>query len=167
MVMNSVKLKEIVVNSGEVRFSSKPAVFTSTGIGSCVVLFIYDPRKKIGGVAHIMLPGTETSLLTTRRAMFANTAPSYLASRLIESGADPAHLKAKIIGGGNMFDWADANDMRDLGKNNIEQVKRELLKEKIYLAAEEIGGTSGKTVKCYTDTGQVHIKNDKVQAKVI
>jgi chemotaxis protein CheD len=165
--MERIALKEIKVNTGEVKVSSTPAVFTSKGIGSCVVLFIYDPRKKIGGVAHIMLPGTQTSMLTMRKAMFANTAPSYLTSRLVENGADPAHLKAKIIGGGNMFDWADAEGMRNLGMKNIDQVKRELLRQKIYLAAEEIGGNSGKTVRCYTDTGQVHIKNDKAREKVI
>ena len=165
--MNSISLKEILVGSGEVKFSSRPAVFISNGIGSCVVLFIYDPWKKMGGVAHIMVPGTGTSILSTRKAMFANTAPAYLVSRLVDNGADPADLKAKIIGGGNMFDWAEAEDMRNLGQNNIDQVKRELLKQKIYLAAEEIGGSRSKTVKCFTDTGQVFIKNDKVRPKVI
>lgn len=165
--MNALRLKEIVVKSGEVKFSGQPAVFTSTGIGSCVVLFMYDPRKKIGGVAHIMLPGKDTDRLAIRKAVFANTAPAYLAEKLVENGADRVNLRAKIIGGANMFQWADAEEMRNLGRSNIEQVKRELLKEKIYLAAEECGGSSGKTVKCFTHNGQVHIKNEKVQAKVI
>lgn len=165
--MNSLELKEIIVKSGEVKFSSQPAVFTSTGIGSCVVLFIYDPKRKIGGVAHIMLPGKETDRVVIRKAVFANTAPAYLVEKLVENGAERVNLRAKIIGGGNMFHWADAEGMRNLGRSNIEQVKRELLKEKIYLAAEESGGSSGKTVKCFTHNGQVHIKNDMVKAKVI
>jgi chemotaxis protein CheD len=165
--MAQVHVKEITVNSGEVKFSNQPAMFTSMGIGSCVVLFIYEPWKKIGGVAHIMLPGDDKSHLTAKRALFANTAPSYLVSRLVECGAAPSDLKAKIVGGGNMFDWADAEGFRDLGKANVEQVKRELIKNKIYLAAEESGGDYGKTVKCCTSTGHVYIKNENVQQKVI
>lgn len=158
--------KEIVVNSGEVKYSDTPVIFSSTGIGSCVVLFIYDPRKKTGGVAHIMLPGNESSRLSTRKALFANTAPGFLVGRLKELGSEAVNLKAKIIGGGNMFDWAEADKMRNLGRHNIEQVKRELLKHNIYLAAEEIGGSYGKTVKCCISTGRVYI-NEKIEAKII
>lgn len=159
-------VKEILVNSGELRFSSMPAMFVSSGIGSCVVLFIYDPKKKIGGVAHIMLPGDESNRLTTRKALFANTAPAFLASKLTEMGADPASLKAKIIGGGNMFDWAEAEGFRDLGRYNVEQVKRELLKERIYLAAEVSGG-SRKTVRCCTLTGNVYVRKDQAREMII
>lgn len=159
-------VKEALVNSGELRFSSLPAMFVCSGIGSCVVLFIYDAKKKIGGVAHIMLPGDESNKLTTRKALFANTAPSYLASKLIELGADPGSLKAKIVGGGNMFEWAQAEGFRDLGRYNVEQVKRELLKEKIYLAAEVSGGTR-KTVRCCTLTGNVYVKRDQAREMII
>lgn len=165
--MDYTRVKEIVVNSGEVKYSSQPVIFSSTGIGSCVVLFIYEPWMKIGGVAHIMLPGDDSSKLSTKKAMFANTAPGYLVQRLVEYGAEVQDLKAKIVGGANLFEWADAHDMRNLGRYNIEVVKRELLKHKVYLAAEEIGGSSGKTVKCCTSTGRVYIRNDKVQVKVI
>jgi chemotaxis protein CheD len=166
IMISKLVTREIVVHSGEVRFSDHPAVFVSPGVGSCVILFIYEPWKKIGGVAHIMVPGDSTSKFSTHRALFANTAPAFLIDRLKEYGAEPGRLKAKIIGGGNMFDWAEADGLRNLGRYNIEQVKRELIKSRIYLAAEEVGG-GGKTVKCCTSTGNVYIKSDRTEAKTI
>ncbi len=45
------------VNTGEVEIASRPVVLQAMAIGSCVVVAAFDRNKKIGGLAHIMLPG--------------------------------------------------------------------------------------------------------------
>jgi chemotaxis protein CheD len=164
--MDRTTLKEIVVNTGEVKYSRYPVIFSSTGVGSCVVVFIYDVKRKIGGVAHIMLP-ILTQFSNENVGLFANTSTSLLISKLVDCGAETSTLKAKIIGGANIFDWAEGCEFSGLGKRNIENVKRELLRQKVYLAAEEVGGTAGKTVKCCTNTGQVLIKSEKFKETII
>jgi chemotaxis protein CheD len=41
---------------GEGVIARASGILISEGIGSCVVVTLYDPRQKIGGMAHIMLP---------------------------------------------------------------------------------------------------------------
>jgi chemotaxis protein CheD len=161
-----IKEKEILVNTGEVKFSNGPAVFSSRGIGSCIVLFIYDPKRKNGGVAHIMLPSDAPSAPESK-FLFADKAVGDLLQKLTAEGSMIPNLKAKIVGGANMFEWAEADELKDLGKTNIEKVKKELLKHRVYLAAEAVGGSAGKTVKCYTDTGKVHINYQMIKEEVI
>ena len=51
-------MKRIVnVNTGEVKVSKKDVILKSAAIGSCVVIAAYDKKKKVGSLAHIMLPG--------------------------------------------------------------------------------------------------------------
>lgn len=166
LMQDSAVVREITVNTGEVKCSAKSVVFLSRGVGSCIVLFIYDRIRRNGGVAHIMLPGH--SLYDKRiNCLYADNAVTNLVEMLKEHGSEICNLKAKIIGGANLFEWADAEEMKDLGKINIEKVKKELIRNKIYLAAEEVGGSDGKTVKCYTESGIVKIKYQVVKEKVI
>jgi len=41
---------------GEGVVTREPHIISSSGLGSCVVVTIYDTKHKIGGLAHIMLP---------------------------------------------------------------------------------------------------------------
>ncbi|OGP49697.1 MAG: hypothetical protein A2Y79_05265 [Deltaproteobacteria bacterium RBG_13_43_22] len=49
--------KKTMIIVGEGVVSRSPAVFSSVGLGSCVVVTLYDTKRGIGGLAHIMLPG--------------------------------------------------------------------------------------------------------------
>jgi len=49
--------KKIMIIVGEGVVSRAPTVFSSVGLGSCVVIILYDAKRCIGGLAHIMLPG--------------------------------------------------------------------------------------------------------------
>ena len=46
------------VGIGEYRVARPPAVLVSLGLGSCVGVALYDPERKVGGLAHIMLPSS-------------------------------------------------------------------------------------------------------------
>ena len=159
--------KEITVNVGEIKFSHKPAIFSCSGLGSCVLLFVYEPNSTISGVAHIMLPDSSNSRTLDNKALYADTSTSLLIQKLIAIGATQERLKAKIVGGANLFSWASSQEMTRLGEYNIEKVKYELIKNRIYIAAEEVGGTLYKTVRCHSLTGQIIIKTEKDREKVI
>ena len=47
-----------VVNVGvaELKTGSNSCVLASFGLGSCVAVAMFDPFKKIAGLAHVMLP---------------------------------------------------------------------------------------------------------------
>ncbi|MHC4156555.1 MAG: chemotaxis protein CheD [Planctomycetota bacterium] len=51
-------MKRVIdVNTGEVRVSTKSAVLRSLAIGSCIAVVAYDAKRRIGAIAHVMLPG--------------------------------------------------------------------------------------------------------------
>ncbi|RYE22235.1 MAG: chemotaxis protein CheD [Sphingobacteriales bacterium] len=166
MIMHT-KEKEITVNMGEIKFSHKPAVFSCSGLGSCVLLFVYEPNSTISGVAHIMLPDSSSARDADNKALYADTSTKLLIQKLLSIGATQEKLKAKIVGGANLFSWANSHQMARLGEYNIDRVKTELIKNKIYIAAEEVGGTMYKTARCHSLTGKIVIKVEKDHEKVI
>ena len=151
---------------GEIKYSHKPAVFSCNGLGSCVLLFVYEPNSTISGVAHIMLPDSSAGAVDNK-ALYADTSTRLLIQKLLALGATQEKLKAKIVGGANLFSWASSHQMTRLGENNIEKVKYELIRNRIYIAAEEVGGTMYKTARCNSITGQIINKVEKDHEKVI
>jgi len=48
------------VNTGEVRSGGPDTILNSGAIGSCIVITAFVSEKKIGAMAHVMLPGEAT-----------------------------------------------------------------------------------------------------------
>ena len=129
----------VVVGMAEYWVSSNPEdVLCILGLGSCVGLCLYDPRKKIGGMVHILLP--ESIPGQSNPFKFADSAVPALWEKVKSEGASPENIFAKISGGAKMFSGTDS--LFDIGRRNVEAVKAELQKLKIPLRAddtEEIG----------------------------
>ena len=45
------------VQIGQVKAGTGGVILKSSAIGSCVVVVAYDTARKVGAMAHIMLPG--------------------------------------------------------------------------------------------------------------
>lgn len=149
----------IKVEMGEGAVSKSPDIIISQGIGSCVVLTLYDVKKKIGSLAHIMMP-TKTSQplnLSTSMYQFASTAFPALLDEMIKMGASGHDISAKIIGGARMFSsYADIKSC--IGEENIREVKQILQKYKTPLAGFDVGGGHGRNVEFYLESGRVVVK---------
>jgi chemotaxis protein CheD len=46
----------IVVGVGELAIAEHPQVLVTQALGSCVGVVLWDPVRRAGGMAHIMLP---------------------------------------------------------------------------------------------------------------
>lgn len=57
------------------------------GLGSCVGIVLYDKFKKIGGMAHIMLPNSKDIKNNSNKAKFADTALKEMLNDMIKQGA--------------------------------------------------------------------------------
>ena len=149
---------EIHVGMADLKIAKAPAVLTSLGIGSCVGIILYYPRLKIGGLAHIMLPDIESVKNRTNRAKFANTAIPDLLEKLEKLGAERRFVKAKIMGGAHMFGFAKTNKSFNIGARNVEKVKEVLKSLKLRLVAEDVGGSYGRSIYFYLETGEVRVR---------
>ena len=121
------KLEEILVSDaievgmGKAFVGSAPALITTSGIGSCVAVCLWDQTQKKGGLAHIMLPqspATDISAnLNEDSWKYADIAILGMLTQLESDGVNKAHLIAKIAGGANMFPGIQARSQK-MGERN-------------------------------------------------
>jgi chemotaxis protein CheD len=133
------------VAMSEVRVSASAATaFLVPGLGSCIALVIYQPGRKLAGMAHVLLPDSSQSAAVEVPGKFADTAVPALLAKLVALGADRSALVAKIAGGAQMFKLGPGPSV---GARNIEAVTRALEAHQIPLVASDIGGEQGRTVR--------------------
>lgn len=94
----------IDVQTGEVKSDVGEVVLSTKAIGSCVVVIAYDATKKVGSMAHIMLPGSappdKGDDLKTR---YAANAISEMLEQMRRLGSWKKDIKAALVGGGNVL----------------------------------------------------------------
>lgn len=152
-------LREVVrVGIADMNIVKEPMTIRTSGLGSCVGIVLYDEAKKIAGLIHIMLP--DSALGKSGRlnvAKFADTGIYALMEQLKEEGVRPMSLKAKIAGGAQMFQFGSSDTIR-IGPRNVEAVKKELQRLSIPLIAEDVGGSSGRTIEFNPATSLLNIR---------
>lgn len=132
------------VKIGEIRIAVAEGVLFAIGLGSCVALVIYDPVKKVGGLAHVMLPDVNQNHPAPGR--FAPTAVSNLLQMMEDAGARKRGMYARIAGGAAMFRDVLPSEGQRLGERNVEAIKVALAKASIPLRGEDVGGSFGRSV---------------------
>ena len=150
--------KELRVGIADCKIGSSPQQIITIGLGSCVGIAIFDYQKKIGGLAHIMLPDSTQFSNISNKYKFANLAIPQLVEGLVALGANKKRLQAKIAGGASMFNFSDKSMVMDIGKRNIEAVKDALGKECIPVIAQNVGGNKGRSIRFDTETGFISVK---------
>lgn len=124
-----------------------------TLLGSCVGVALYDRRRKIGGLAHIVLPKSHR----------ADDPPGKCADRaipeliaMLETGVEGTiRLSAKLAGGANMLSSSRTADIGEKNTRACEQLLREL---RIPILAQDCGGNQGRRMSLDLSTGIVTIR---------
>ncbi|WP_333827006.1 chemotaxis protein CheD [Pararhodobacter sp.] len=137
----------INVIQGEFRVSKRPEDVITTILGSCVSACIYDPVRRIGGMNHFLLPGTDPR--ERQNIKYGAYAMEQLINALLRGGAQRSSLEAKLFGGASVV-----RQLSDIGKNNAEFARAFLKDEGIHLAAHCLGGTQGRRIRFWPHTGR-------------
>jgi chemotaxis protein CheD len=148
----------IRVGMADLNICRSPDAITTLGLGSCVGAVIYDPVKKIAGLAHVMLPDSTSVRNNSNIAKFADTGIDELYRRMLAAGVSKAGLKAKIAGGAQMFAFNANNDMLRIGDRNVEAVKKKLAELSIPIMAQDTGQSFGRTIEFYPETGELLVR---------
>lgn len=168
-IIIKIKMSEGIV-------SVPPHIICADGCGSCVVVTVYDTRTRIGGIAHIMLPcilhvrgsghkakGSRIGLLQSRSPeaispfQYADTGIEALLREMLGKGASIKNMVAKMAGGARMFEYYKDKEI-SIGEMNIECIKGVLKRMDIPLIGKDIGGSHGRNVVFYLDSGRVLVK---------
>ncbi|MEJ7643192.1 MAG: chemotaxis protein CheD [Chryseolinea sp.] len=145
-------MKKRMLNINEVEVHGKPVVYTCYGLGSCIALFITDGRNGLSGGAHIPLPFS----LDASDFQDASSMINRLLLAFSAQGSDLNSLSAKVTGGAQIYQSSIG-----IGQQNVRVVLRKLIKEKIYIAATDVGGAVSRTARFNSITRVLQISTSE------
>lgn len=145
--------------------SRQPHVISSSAVGSCIVVTLYETRARIGGLAHIMLPGLSNKRMNAAPFMCADTGIASLIRTMQGEGAQMKYVVAKLVGGASMFSYYQSNP--GIGELNIRCAKQALRKKGIPLIGEDVGSNYGRSVEFHLDSGKLVVMAIDREKKVI
>jgi len=141
-------------------------VIMRTILGSCVGICVYERNKKIGGLAHILLPKNPGNANPEK---YADTAIPMLIQQMLKKGCKREFMTAKIAGGASMFKFKSTTTLANIGENNVEATRQALAKFSIPIVAEDIGGSAGRIIDFFLEDGRLKVKasgDEKIYYKV-
>lgn len=122
----------------------------ATLLGSCVAVCLYDPRLRIGGMNHFLLPSrTNATNADTDVILNGDYAMEVLVNGLLDKGASKGRLVAKAFGGGTIV---SAIRMA-IGERNADFAHEWLDREGIPLVASDFSGPWSRKVVFVPQTG--------------
>lgn len=134
-------------------FVSDEDIAIQTLLGSCIAACIWDPRKRIGGLNHFMLPdGSGDERASGRYGMFAM---ELLINELLKRGASKASLKAKIFGGGAVIRGLST---LNVGERNADFVECFLATERIPVVTQDLRNAYPRKVAFFPASGRALMK---------
>lgn len=152
-----------IVGISEMIVSDNPEDLIITySLGSCVGLTLYEPRLRIGGLIHCMLPLSkiDPARAIERPCMFTDTGVPLLLTTLIGMGAEKRNLIAKVAGAASLL---DNNGSFNIGERNQVIVRKLLWKNQILIQGEETGGTKARTMSLNMETGVTLLRSGGVE----
>jgi chemotaxis protein CheD len=148
----------IKVGMADLNCTISPGILTTLGLGSCVGVCLYDKSNKVSGMVHIMLPNSLQIKNNSNVAKFADTGILKLLEDMQKLGANKNRIVSKIAGGSQMFNFNDSSDIMRIGFRNVTATKEVLKSLNIPIIAEDTGGSYGRTIELYSETGMLLIK---------
>ncbi len=136
--------------------STNPHILSTWSLGSCVAIILYDRERRVGGLAHAMLPrspGTGAPL-----GKYVDTAICALIQDMIRLKARKDCLRSSLIGGASIFNFA--GDLA-IGQRNVDAAREALTERGIPIEFEETGGNRGRSVVFDIVSGEVAVSVSK------
>lgn len=127
------------------------------GVGSCVVVILYDKTARVGGLAHILLPDPGAAPGRQPPWRFATTAIPALLAELEAAGADRRRITARLVGGARMLRDPMAPDRLFVGERNVDAARAVLARQGIEIVGEDVGGDGGRSLRFHLEDGGVRI----------
>jgi chemotaxis protein CheD len=139
-----------------------------TVLGSCVSACIRNPRLRIGGMNHFMLPrpsgqGSDTwDSIAGRATRYGSASMETLINRILSAGGTRTELEVKIFGGGRVL-----SSLSDIGQHNVIFVRDYLKQEGLRVTSEDLGCDYPRHVQYFPMTGRVRVRNLTPRADIV
>lgn len=134
----------------------EPGTLISYALGSCVGVCLFDHKKHIAGMAHILLPSYKDAVDRQNLYKFADSGCELLLYSMLRKGAGRDDISARLVGGARMF--RTGGSMEGIGERNVNAAREALHRLGIQITAEDTGKDYGRTVTLDSETGEVTVK---------
>lgn len=151
-------MKAIKVGMADLNIVNNNGILVTLGLGSCVGVALYDKKKKMAGLAHVMLPSSIEIKNNSNKAKFADSGIELLISKMESLGANRKNMVAKLAGGAQMFKFNSKTDILKIGERNVIASKSKLKDLGIKIISEDTGGNFGRTIEFNSTDGSLLIK---------
>ena len=151
------------VGIAEYEVTTSGAVLTTSGLGSCIGVALYDGTADVAGLVHVMLPTAENN--EGSRAKFADTGIDVLVEAMEEVGGERNRMTAKIAGGSDMLDFSENGS--SIGSRNLDMVRETLSTYGIPIEGEDVGGDHGRSLKLQATTGDLVVKSASQESSTL
>lgn len=145
-----------VAGIGEMVVTGDPgAILVAYGLGSCVALSVWDPRTRVAGLAHFMLPSGPT--VATPPVKFVDGGMRTFLDAFTSAGGNLARGLFKAAGGAAMLTVSIGT--LEIGRRNAGAVAAALAGAGLRLHASDLGGNVGRTVQLEAGSGRFIVKS--------
>lgn len=124
----------------------------STLLGSCVAVCLFDPKLKIGGMNHFLLPSRSSEEMDTDTILSGDYSMEVLVNALLAKGAQKPRLVAKIFGGGTIV----SSIRMAIGQRNVDFANDWLKREGIAVVASDVLGPWSRKVVFVPSNGDAY-----------
>lgn len=149
---------KITIGIADMKMAKGEGMLVTYALGSCIGICLQDKISKLSALIHIMLPlNMEAGRKNTMK--YADTGIRETLKQMEARGSRRGNIVAKVAGGAKMFETASGSSLGNIGKRNIDSVHMILKAEQIRLLAEDVGGTTARTITFDPATGMVTVKS--------
>ncbi|WP_374519851.1 chemoreceptor glutamine deamidase CheD [Hydrogenophaga sp.] len=122
-----------------------------TVLGSCIAACIWDPRVRVGGMNHFMLPegGADAG------GRYGSYAMELLINEMMKLGARREYMQAKVFGGGQVM---QSFTTMNVGERNTQFVLDYLQTERIAVVSKDVLDIHPRKVCYFPATGKAMVK---------
>jgi chemotaxis protein CheD len=156
--------RRLVVGIGEFAVSDNPDdVIVTHALGSCIAVCLFDPVAGVAAMLHFLLPESKINAERARQqpGAFADTGIPLLFQSAYQQGLDKKRAIVRLTGGAELGDQTSLQ----IGRRNALAAKSLLWKNGVLINAQDVGGTTPRTVHLSTANGRMQIFNGREQIK--
>jgi chemotaxis protein CheD len=132
-----------IVKIGEICIGKNNEVLKAT-LGSCVGIAFFWSEKNMIGLAHCLLPETDTPN-TQLGAKYVNQAVKSIMSMMKIRSENIKEIKALVVGGGYMMPIGKIYK-KHIGNLNIEAARKYINEAGINIFYEDVGGSEARQI---------------------
>lgn len=148
---------DIFVGVADLAAADGDVQLVTLGLGSCVAIVLYDDAARVGGLAHVLLPGPEYARDRSNPAKFPCTALPRLLEEMRALGA--TRTRARLVGGASMFAAMLGSDGINIGERNVVSARLAVARHRIPLDGEDTGGQHGRSVTLRVRDGRLLVRS--------